>query len=264
MTISALLMALLGLFLFSCSTSHDSLGEVQTISIEKLDAQTVQAESKNVVSFALDQTIKSVEHHDLVMDMEANGALGKIAGDDPYLWDGQWHTWHKVVAEGAFYAEFDAKVQYKDADGNVVKKPKYANYMYTEMSAVGTWGPMDPYGTRFDHKLVGNLIGLKTVEYEFQATGQYVKENYCIWNGKDALLKTNVYINIEKMTMLRAQPQSIALIGTGEVVMNPWSAKVVCDGSAIAKVTIFNDGVEVNSYDLDLSDLIQNYLPMPN
>jgi hypothetical protein len=253
-----MMLVLVGLWIFSCTTSHEP-AQLQVVSFDNMDSKTVTTESKSVIGYTLNQTLEASDRNDEIVAAENAGTLGKAASEYVYTWNGEWHVWSKTESFNAFYAEFLSKVQYRktNSTGAVVKVPSQANYMHAYSSVKGTWGFVDgsPYGTYFNNFIDAEWNGMKTTDYLITAVGQYKKENYCIYNGEDALLKYNVALSIDKLTMKKGVAKATALYGTTVFEMNPWKATVVCDGTVDAKVTISKDDVVVNSYTLNLQDV---------
>lgn len=246
----------LALVFVSCETSHEPITNIKPVPTADIDVNAVQAELSNVVGFTLKTTAETMDKNEALL--EESSSLSKTAD---YSWNGEYHIWENTVDDGAFHGEFLKKIQYKTSkDGKIVEKPSRANYMYSYASATGTYGfiESDPwYGTTFDHFLETEYIGFKTLNYEITINGQYSKVNQCVYNGEDAVLDYVVTINIDQLKMSRAKASTISI--TGEVVldMNPWKAVVVCDGTNIAKITIYNDGVPVvEDSPFDLTSLV--------
>ncbi len=247
-----------GLIFTGCEQDNSVLEpQAQEVAISSLDVETIQGEAENVVEYTLDAVDQTMDYNEEVI-AQSGAPLAKVNG---YTWTGEYHIWERTVDQGYFHGEFMTKVQYKNGD-EIVKKAGAADYMYSYSSATGTYGfPEDDpdYGVIFDNFLEIEWDGFKTLDYEISATGQYSKENHCVYNGEDAVLNYIVAIDIDSFTMKRAKAHTMSAIGTMTITMDPWMSTIEFDGTEIAHVTIKKNGVIVNEYDLDLTTLVGTF-----
>jgi hypothetical protein len=253
---------IIGLLLLSCSLQEPEQTQTIELTFENIaeqDEVAAQAEVKNVVTMTMSLSYEAVNTHEALLESE--GSLAKSAGDWVYTWDGKAHIWEKTVEEGAFYGEFFKKIYYADANGTSVEAPGQSFFMFSTNQAKGTYGfqgefPDNKYGVTFHHVLNSVWSDMQSDSRLMSAEGLYQKTNRLIYNGRDAILKYLVNLNIQELTFERSEGASeISVKGHMIINMKPWTVHVDCDGSSTALVTIyFNRGV-YNTFEQDLTEI---------
>lgn len=253
---------IIGLLLFSCSLQEPDQTQTTELTFENIaeqDEAAAQAEVKNVVAMTMSFSFEAVNTHEQLLS--SRNTLAKGAGDWVYSWDGKAHIWEKVVEDGAFYGEFFKKIYYSDANGNIVEAPDQSYYMFSTNRAKGTYGfqgesPNNKYGVTFHHVLNSVWSDMQSDNQLMSAEGLYQKTNRLIYNGRDALLKYIVNLNIEELTFSRAENSGeISVKGHMVIKMLPWTVHVDCDGSSKALVTIYRNRGVYNTFEQDLTDI---------
>lgn len=259
-----LLPLIFGLMMFSCSLQEPEQTKTVELTFEDIATQDVQAAQKevqNVVTMTMNFSLEALATHEELLNLQQNGSsLAKGAGDWVYSWDGKYHLWQRSLIDGAFSADFLKKIYYADASGNLLEASADAYYMFSENRATGAFGfqgeaPANEYGVRFHHQLNSTWTNMQSSESIMSADGRYQKTNKLIYNGKDALLKYIVNLNVSEVTFIRnADSNQINVKGSITIEMKPWNVRVDCDGSHRALVTIYEGKRIFKTFEYDLNE----------
>jgi len=261
------------LTLWSCENAADvNKTKIEPISIEPTQ-EVVSGEAENVAAIAINMQSRVILDHQEVMALD-DAALGKVSGDKVYRWNPEtmWHTWEDDLNNPAYPEAFSGHYkrgqQHIDAQGNIVKKAKYAVGIYFYYNTSGKWGYVndEPTGTSWNHNMASEAdpaIAIVTQDgYLFSGDAEY----HTIWDGyysddsgrfNNTLVRfeTNVLMNVDELLM-SLDGTTVTMYGNIHFDMLPWSADLTADGSDTVSGTLKYNGVVVQELSYSVAELV--------
>jgi len=195
-------------------------------------------------------------------DQNASGGTESISteGDRSHSYQNGTHTWKGTLTNpsypDAYYGEYIAKLQYQDANGNVVSSARNA----VSMSAYGdVWAefgfvaPDPDQGDRTEHLIQGTWTHLRVTPI-FNGSGKYERTWTGIYNNNKTTFHNVYKIQVNNLYFYHRN-KGYSLVGTIIISMDQYRAVVTCNGSSKAKVIVYENGKFKNKFNSDIPDL---------
>ncbi len=261
------------LVLTSCENAADAnKAKIEPISIDPTQ-EVISNEAENVAAIAINMQSRVILDHQELIALDEK-ALGKVSGDKVYRWNPEtmWHTWeddlNNPAYPEAFAGHYKRGQQHIDAQGNIVKKAKYAVGIYFYYNTSGKWGYVndEPTGTSWNHNMATEedpAIAIVTQDgYFFSGDAEY----HTIWDGyytdktgqfNNTLVRfeTNVVMSVDELLM-SMDGSTVTMFGDLHFEMLPWTADLTADGSDTVKGSLKYNGVTVQELTYSVAELV--------
>lgn len=262
------LIAILGIFLTSCTNTTDPVSDTNTESLKKIEYTPSVEEAQSQAEQILTESFKTILEGNTVS--KQNSSLSKSA-DGTYTFIDGWHTWRGTLSASPFdvpdsyNSEYLAKIQFQNGSQNMQILPTDAQYMLMYLNvhaALGFIGD-DPRGDEVWYSFNGAVNPLTGNPSMINSEGTYERRwvgDYST-DGENWQLTEIMYKFAVTISNLKFYYDSNAddFYLSGKVILTSKGIRVVAKfaNSRTAKINIYQNGSLVQTTKMELPNFYQ-------